>query len=329
MSVLTQSDTNQRRTIPGDDARGRHADSAVGIPKSGWKDIALRLKDRFGEDHVSLAAAGVAFFGFVAMVPLMAAGVSIYGLLADPDNVTSLVDRIDGSVPQEVAALIKQQLESVTESSSSALGIGVVIGIVLSLWSASSAFTNLIEAVNIAYNEDPDNRPFQVKRGLALGLTVGFLVLLGAVGVILAVASSLSSGGSVGWLWQIVAWTAIAVLMSFGIAVLYRYAPDRSDARWQWVSYGAALALIGWLAVSVGFRFYASRFGSYNETYGSLAAIVIMLFWLYLSAIVIIGGAMINAEIEHQTAEDTTVDPERPMGERDAYVADTIGKTRT
>ena len=328
---MTMSDTTTDLEIEVDltersERRGRGADHVHQIPASGWKDIALRLKDRFGTDHVTLASAGVAFFGFLAMVPLIAAGVSIYGLFASPSNVTSLVDRIDGSVPSDVANLIESQLTGVATSSGGALGLGVALGVLFSLWSASSGFSNLIEAVNLAYNEDPDQRPFWKKRSLALIMTLGFLALLAGAATILTLSSALA-GGSTVWLWRIGAWVAIAALMAFGIAALYRYAPDRSDAQWEWVSWGAAIALGGWLAISVAFRFYVARFGSYDETYGSLGAIVVVLLWLYLSALVVIAGALVNAEIEHQTRRDTTEEPDEPMGERGAFVADTLGAT--
>ncbi len=310
----------------GDADRGRDADRASEIPAAGWRDIAVRVKNEFKKDHVTLTSSGVAFFGFLALVPLIAAGVSIYGLIADPSQVTRLVDRIDGSIPREVSAFLEQQLTTVAGSSAGALGFGVAIGILVSLWSASSAFSHLMEAVNIAYDEDTDDRPFWKKRLLAIGFTLGLLALLAGAAAVLTVASKLADSTGVAVVWQLLGWAAVAALMGLSLAVLYRFGPDRADPQWRWVSWGATFAVVGWIAVSLGFRYYVSNFGSYNETYGSLATIVVLLMWLYLSAMVVTLGAEINSEIEHQTAEDTTVGPEEPIGRRDAVMADTVGE---
>lgn len=309
-----------------DARRGRDADSPTAIPASGWKDIAMRVYRQFGEDHVTLTAAGVAFFGFASLVPLLAAGIAIYGLVADPSDVTGLVDRIDGTVPQAVADMIRQQLESVAGASSGALGFATVIGIALGIWSASSGVGHMIEAVAIAYEEDRDGgRSFWVKRAMALGFTVGLMALMAASAVVIVVGARLGSGG-LAVLSNIAAWILVAALAAAGLAVLYRHGPDRRNAQWRWVTPGAAIAIVIWIVVSVGFRYYVANFGSYNETYGSLGTVIVVLLWLYLSAIAVIVGAEIDSEIEHQTAQDSTVDPERPMGRRDAHMADTLGE---
>lgn len=150
------------------DGRGRDADEPTEIPGSGWKDVALRVKDEFKADHVALSASGVAFHAFLAMIPLLVAAVSIYGLVADPSNVSKLVERLGSSVPQQLADLLEQQLKSVVESGSGALGVGALIGVAAALWSASSGMSHLMEAINIAYDEDVDDRPFWKKRGIAI-----------------------------------------------------------------------------------------------------------------------------------------------------------------
>jgi membrane protein len=306
--------------------RGRDADSPTEIPMHGWKDIAVRVYRQFGEDHVTLTAAGVAFFGFASLVPLLAAGIAIYGLVADPSDVTSLVDRIEGTVPQAVADMIRQQLESVVGASTGALGFATVAGIALGIWSASSGVGHMIEAIGIAYQEDEDSdRSFWVKRAMALGFTVGLLALIAASALVIVMGARIGSG-AVAVLTSIAAWTIVAVLAATGLAVLYRYGPDRRNAQWRWVTPGAVIAIVIWIAVSIGFRYYVANFGSYNETYGSLGTVIVVLLWLYLSAMAVIIGAEIDSEIEHQTAEDSTVDPERPMGRRDAQMADTLGE---
>jgi membrane protein len=305
--------------------RGRDADSPTEIPARGWKDIAVRVYRQFGEDHVTLTAAGVAFFGFASLVPLLAAGIAIYGLVADPSDVTSLVDRIEGTVPQAVADMIRQQLESVVGASTGALGFATVVGIALGIWSASSGVGHMIEAIDIAYEEDRDSdRSFWAKRALALGFTVGLLALIAASAFVIVVGARIGSG-TVALLTSIAAWAIVAVLAAAGLALLYRYGPDRRNAKWRWVTPGAVIAIVIWIAVSIGFRFYVANFGSYNETYGSLGTVIVVLLWLYLSAMAVIIGAEIDSEIEHQTAKDSTVDPDRPMGRRDARMADTLG----
>jgi membrane protein len=283
------------------------------------------VKDQFKEDHVTLTAAGVAFFGFLALIPLQIAGVSLFGLVADPSQVTSLVDRLSDSVPSEVADFLQQQLRSIVTSSGGALGIGLLVGVLTALWTASSGVAHLVEAVNIAYDED-DGRSFWKRRLLALGLTLGLLVMLAAIGSTVSVLAVVGSG-VLGVVAEVLSWVVAAAIMAAGLAVLYRFGPDRDGARWQWVSPGAAFAVVAWVVVSIGFRFYVSRFGSYQETYGSLAAIIVVLTWLFLSAAVVIIGAEINAELERQTARDTTKGTPEPRGRRDAYAADTVGES--
>lgn len=321
--MTDQPDENSGRSDEG--GRGRAADAPTEIPASGWKDVALRVKDEFAADHVTLAASGVAFNAFLALVPLLVAAVSIYGLVADPSNVTKLVERLGSSVPQQLSELIEQQLTSVVESSSGALGIGVLVGVLAAMWSASSGMSHLMEAINIAYDEDVDDRPFWKKRGIAIALTLLVIVFLAVVSTIFGFA--VSGGGLVGILLLVAAAVVSALLLIGLLAVIYRYATDRDEPEWSWVSVGAIIAVVGWLIASAAFSFYVSRFGSYNETYGSLGAIVVVLLWMYITALVVLLGAEINAELEHQTAQDTTDGGDRPLGDRDAEMADSVGRS--
>lgn len=319
-----ENSTQERDADRTSDERGRDADSPTEIPAQGWKEIALRIKDEFKDGHATLTAAGVAFFAFLALVPLLIAGVFIDGLFANPSDVTSLVDRLGSSVPGAVRDLIEQQLDSIATTGSGALGVAVVIGILTALWSASSGIDHLNEGMNIAYDETED-RPFWRRRGLAILMTLVLLVFLAVVATIITVATQAGSG-VVGLAILAVGWIVVALLFAAMLAGLYRYGPDRDDPEWQWASPGAIIAGILGTIVSIGFGFYVSQFGSYNETYGSLGAIVVMLMWLYLSAVVIVLGAEINAEMEHQTAQDTTVGGDEPIGTRDAAVADDVGE---
>jgi membrane protein len=315
------------RVEPGN--RGREAGRPGEIPARGWKDVLVRLKAQLKEDDVPLLAAGVAFFALLALVPTLVAVVSLYGLVADPSDVQRAVDDTLQAAPAEVRDLVTSQLESVIDSSPSGLRIGVFVGLALALWSASSGMKHLMGALTLAYDE-VDDRKFLRLRGLALLLTVGAIVvaLLALAGMV--VPDGLDDSGSTGTLrtvLQFARWPVLAVVVVLALSVLYRWAPDRDAARWRWVSPGALLATAVWLVASIGFSIYTANFGSYNETYGALGAIVVLMLWLYITAYAVILGAELNCELERQTVVDTTKGPDRPLGERDAYAADTIGRS--
>lgn len=298
----TTGDTPLRPEDDESDCR-RGADDPTDIPAAGWKDIARRVKNEFGDDHVTLTGAGVAFFFFLALVPLLAAGVSIYGLVADPSDVATLVDRLGPSVPGAVADLLRQQLETVASSAGGALGLGVAIGIVAALWSASSGFGHLVEGLNIAYDEE-ESRGFVKTKLLSLALTLGFLVLVALVAGVITVAAGVATGPAK-IVALIVGWAIVAVMFALFLALLYRYGPNRAEPKWVWVSPGSIFAVAMWTVMTVGFGIYVSQFGSYNETYGSLGAIVVTLTWMYLTAVIVIIGAEITTEIERQTLPDS------------------------
>lgn len=304
---------------------GRHAEEPIEIGAAGWKDVAFRVKNEIKADHTTLSASGVAFQAFLALVPLLVAVVSIYGLVANPSNVTRLVDRLGSSVPSELAGLIEQQLTSVVQGSSGALGLGAIVGVLIALWSASSGVSYLMEAINVAYGEDVDDRPFWKRRGIAIALTLLIVAFLAAVSTIIGFA--VATGGGAGVLLFALAAVSSAALLMGLLATIYRYAPDRDEPEWSWVSVGAAIAVVGWLVASAAFTFYVSRFGTYNETYGSLGAIAIVLLWMFISALAVLVGAEINAELEHQTSRDTTGGEKEAMGDRDAEMADSVGKS--
>ena len=313
------------RTPRHEDGHGLDATAPTEVPARGWKDIAVRVKDDLRTDHISLSAAGVAFFGFLALIPALAAVVTVYGLVADPQDVQARMEELFTTLPTDARDLLTDQLTRLTESSSSALGLGLVVAVALALWSASSGMAHLLEAINIAYGEEERRGPV-ARRGIALLMTIGVLVVVGvAVAGFGAAASLGDSNTALRWIVRIATWVVAALLFIGVLAVLYRHGPDRDEPKWRWASPGAIVALVGWLVITAGFSVYVTNFGSYNETYGSLASIVIMLFWLYLSAFVVMVGAELNSELEHQTARDSTKGPERPLGTRDAEVADTVG----
>jgi len=289
-----------------EDGHGLDATAPSEVPAPGWKDVAIRVKDDLRDDHVSLSAAGVAFFGFLALIPALAAVISVYGLVAEPADVQRRMNELFTALPAEARDLLTDQITRLTESSSSSLGVGLVISVALALWSASSGMAHLLEAINIAYGEQDQRGPV-ARRGIALVMTVGVLVVVGlAVAGFGAAAALDDSNTVVRWLVRVVTWVVAAAVFVAVLAVLYRHGPDRDEPRWRWVSPGAVVALVGFLAITVGFGVYVSNFGSYDQTYGSLASIVILLFWMYLSAFAVVLGAELNSELEHQAGRDST-----------------------
>jgi membrane protein len=304
--------------------RGHHADSPTEIPGQGWKDVGRRVVAQLREDHVSLSSAGVAFFAFLAMIPALAAIVSIYGLFADPQQVQDAFGEATGALPQEARDLLESQLTSIVDRSAGALGIGVVTGLIAALWSASSGMAHLVEAVNLAYNED-EKAGFLKRRGRALLATIGAVVVAGAAVFAFRLIGGLETDqAAIRWLLGAAVWVGLAALFLAAMTLLYRHGPDRDAARFRWVTPGALIALLTWVGGSLLFQLYVTNLGSYNETYGALAAVVLLLLWLFLTAFAILLGAEVNSELEHQTAEDSTRGPEQPMGQRDAQVADNV-----
>jgi membrane protein len=304
------------------EARGRDAEAPTELPKRGWKDVLFRVKAEAKDDQLTFLAGGVAFFALIAAVPGLMALVSLFGLVADPADVNEQVADNLAAAPAEVRELVIEQLEGVTRASDTGLGIGLAVGLALALWSASAGVKNLIGAINIVYDER-ETRSFVPLRGLSILLTLGVVVFVALAFLLVAILPSAVDG----WVVDVLRWPALVVGWMAGLAVLFRLAPDRADAGWRWVTPGAILATVLWLLGSLAFSLYTSSFASYNETYGALGAVVITMLWLELTALAILLGAELNAELEHQTAEDTTTGPAKPMGERDAVMADTIGPT--
>jgi membrane protein len=316
--------------VPADPERGHLAGRPSAIPVRGWRDVALRVKREIKQDDVPLLAAGVAFFALLALVPALVALVSVYGLVADPADIQRNVEDVLAAAPSEVRDLVQSQLSSIVDSSTQGLRLGAIAGLVVALWSASSGMKHLVAAVNRAYDEE-ESRGFIRLRGLSLILTVGAVVgLLVALYVLVVAPNSLSDEGSMGLLRTtllVARWPLLAIAAMVGLAIIYRYAPSRAEPRWNWVSIGAVFATLVWLAASVGFSIYSANFGRYNETYGALGAVVVMMLWLYISAYATVAGAELNAELERQTVRDTTTGRPEALGRRDAYAADTLGES--
>ena len=311
-----------------DTSRGRDAERPSQIDRAGWWDVLVRVKNEIGQDNASLIAAGLALYALLAVFPALTAAVSLYGLLASPEQVASQFQGIAGILPQQASEILGGAMRDIAGRQDGALGAGVAVGVLIALWSARKGMVALMQATNIAYDEE-ENRGFfrQVLVSLAftVGAVVAFLVVLA-----LAVALPLALQGlGLPQILQValgaLRWVVLWFLVVLGLSVVYRFAPDRSEPKWRWVTWGSALAATLWIVGSVLFAFYVRNFGSYGATYGALGGIVVLLMWFYLSGFIVILGAEVNAEMEHQTERDSTTGRPRPMGERGAHVADTLG----
>ncbi len=313
--------------VPADD-RGRHASSPWKIPLSGWKDVLLRTWKESTKDNVGLVAAGVAFYAFLALVPLLGATVLTYGLIASPETVLKNMESLTSVMPDDVAKLIGEQLMNVVGTAGGKKGLGLLLALAVALFGARNAAGAIITALNIAYEEE-EKRGFIKVTLLALAITaaaVAFaLVAIVAIAALRFLASLIPEAPPfVLLLIRIVTAIAIGACATAGAATLYRYAPSRAKAQWTWLSPGTALCATGWLLLSVAFGIYVSRFANYSATYGSIGGVVALLTWVYLSSYIFLFGAELNSEFEHQTAKDTTSGSPRPLGNREAWSADHV-----
>ncbi len=306
---------------------GIHAEKPTQIPWRGWKQIVKRAWAENKADNMPIIAGGVAFFGFLSIFPALIALVSLYGLVATPETVAQQIEDLSAQLPESAADLIEEQLNAIVANSGSALSITLVVSILAALWSASGGIGNLVTAVNIAYDE-VEARNFVKLKLLSLGLTLGGIVFVivtfGLVAVVPAIIEALPLGVVGTVLANIATWVLLLAVFAGSLAVLYRVAPDRDAPRFSWVSLGAVVVTVIWAAVSVGFAVYVDNFGSYDKTYGAIAGVIVLMLWLYLTCYLVLLGAEINSEAEHQTAHDTTTGEPQPMGARDAQMADTL-----
>ncbi|MFG6592154.1 YihY/virulence factor BrkB family protein [Sulfitobacter sp. 1A12157] len=312
-------------------ARGRKAETPMEIPAPGWKDILLRVKDEIAADHVSLVAAGVAFYALLAIFPAVTALMALAGLVMEPAQVTAQLESLTNLIPEEAATIILDQAVAVTGSEETGLGWAFLIGLALALYSASKGVGSLMEGLNVAYDED-ETRGFISKLIWTLGLTLMLIgVLLLGLSATLAVPAVVAFFALPDWFETLLtygSWVLLAALTTLALAVLYRYGPARDDAEWKWLTPGSIIACILWIVASVGFSIYVSNFGSYNESFGSMAGAIILLMWLWISAFIVLLGAEFNSEMEAQTRKDSTTGPDEPMGQRDAVKADRLGRAK-
>ncbi|WP_224994230.1 YihY/virulence factor BrkB family protein [Cesiribacter sp. SM1] len=307
--------------------RGRNAKKPTQIPKKGWKDIASRVKDQLTKDHVTIISAGIAFYFFLAIFPTIAAALSIYGLLMEPAQVEQQMSQLANALPEQAHQMVSKILEQQSEKSGSSLGWSLVLSILISLWSANKGTKAVFEGVNITYNEK-DERGFIKLNALTLlfticGIIIGFLAIAMIV-VFPAVIDMIGLPSTLETIVQLVRWPILALIVISALAVVYKVAPYRESPEFKWTSWGAIIATVLWLAGSLLFTLYVKNFGSFDATYGSFAAVIILMLWFYLTAFVILLGAEINSEMEHQTSRDTTTGEDKPMGQRGGYHADHV-----
>lgn len=298
------------------------------MPLGAWWQVAVRTWNESSRDNVGLVAAGVAFYGFFALVPLLGALVLTYGLLADPATLMEQVEKLTKVLPPDGAKLIGEQLAAVIKTSADKKGFGVAISLGIALFGARNAAGAIISGLNIAYEEEE-------KRGF---ITVNLLALLITVSSVLLAVVATFAITSLGYFERLFPFSGplAAVVSKIGsyllaglagataAAAIYRYAPSRRKARWVWLTPGSVVFSVLWLLLTFGLGLYAANFGNYNATYGSLASVVVLLTWMYLSAYILLLGAELNAELEHQTEQDSTRGHDRPIGGRGAWVADHV-----
>jgi len=320
-------DAGRSDAAQGDAAPGRDAEHPRELPPRAWGQVARRVWQGITLHHLSLVSAGVAFFGVIAIFPAIAALIALYGLVADPQQVSETLAGVKPLVPGDVFAMIAGQVDALVAAPTSKLGLASLVSFALLLWTARAGVSALMEGLNVVYREI-DERGFVMQYAISLALTLALLVAVAvALLAVVAVPAALpfTDLGAVGRL--LARWVPFAILAAatvLMIGALYRYGPHRTLARKRWITLGAVAATLGWLLVSLALSAYFAHFPNLNKTYGSLGAIVALLFWAYASAFAVLLGAELNAALELQTARDTTTGPARPMGERGAWVADHV-----
>ena len=317
---------HKRASEPG---RGRHADAPWQIPLRGWKDILWRTYQQISEDRLLAVAAGVVFYGLLALFPAITAAVSLYGLFANASTINDQLSGLGGILPGSAVDIVHEQIEHLTAKSDAKLSFGFLVGLGVALWSANAGMKAIIDALNVVY-EEKEKRGFIKLNLLSLAFTLAAIVsLVLALGAVVAAPLFLHQLGLssiTDALFRFARWPVLLALVIVGLALIYRFGPSRREPRWQWLSVGSVFAAVAWLVSSALLSWYLGNYAHYDATYGSLGAGIGLMMWMWVSSIVILFGAELNSEIEHQTAKDSTVEHDKPLGARGAVMADTVGK---
>jgi membrane protein len=302
---------------------GSDATSPRRIPLRGWARVLGRVGRHVLSDRLMVLSAGISFFAVLSIAPVLVTALSVYGAVNTPAEALEQLSGVVEMLPTELRPIVADQLTTIASASTHVLTWRGLTGLIAALWTATTAASYLIDALTLAYHES-ETRSFLRRTALALAFVLGGALLLGAVIAIAGVVSDVldRAPGPIRTVAPVLVWITLAALMALVLDVLYRFAPDRKRARWRWITGGATVTTVLWLATSVGLFAYVQSLGSYESTYGSLAGVAISMFWLWISVFLVIVGAAVNAESERQTVRDSTVGPERPLGERGAVVAD-------
>jgi membrane protein len=310
------------------DPHGHQATSPWRIPTAGWNQVIRRTWQQTWLDNVGLVSAGVAFYGFLAFVPLLAAVILVYGLVAKIGTVIDTMQVLFQVLPGDIAKLLSDQVIGIVHTSQGKKGIGLIIALAIALYGASNGAGAIITALNIAY-EEREKRSLWRYYASALVITVG--VVIAALAAVFAAAAVSAAerlfpyaSASLILLGKAAAYLAMTLAGAAIAATLYRFAPCRAHARWVWITPGSIFTSLAWLLLTLALGLYVSKVANYAATYGSLAAVAGLLTWMYLSAYAFVFGAELNREVEHQTAKDSTTGKPRPMGERGAWAADHV-----
>ncbi len=321
-----ESDTESRAQ-----ASGRDAQEPTSIPLRGWLDVGYRVWMKIGDENLTLIAAGIAFFVLLALFPGITALVALGGIMfLDPERIADQLGEVVQLMPEDARTILTDQAQSVANASSDDLGLLALFGLAFAIWSATKGVGSMIGGLNVVYDER-EKRGFLHLTALKLGLTVllifGVLIGFTMAALLPATLSLLQLESLVEIGVSIAGWTLLILFVLIALAVLFRFGPSRRQARWQWLSVGSLAGALVWLISSIGFAVFVANFGNFNESFGSLTGVVILLLWLWISAFVVLLGAAVNAEVEAQTRIDSTIGAPRPMGERGATKADELGKS--
>ncbi|UYF98978.1 YihY/virulence factor BrkB family protein [Halomonas sp. GD1P12] len=309
-------------------SRGRRAKTPEEIPTPGLLDVCWRVVRAARRNRLTMLAAGTAFYALLALFPTIAAVISLWGLLFDPVEAAQQLYEISRFMPPDAANLIDQQAEQVIENTEAGNFMAAMIGLAIAMLIASKGVAVLVVGLNVVYGES-EKRPFLRRTVLLTLLTFGLiamtLISLGFIALIPMAVESLAIDAPLNNLINWLRWPALLIITSFLITLLYRFAPYRRKPRWEWLNYGTLFATLTWLLGSAALSLYVGHFTTFSEVYGSLGAVVAMMMWFWMSAFLVLFGAELNCELERQTVKDTTVGRSRPLGEREAFAADTVG----
>ncbi|CAN5342279.1 hypothetical protein BH09PSE2_BH09PSE2_03690 [soil metagenome] len=326
--LLTEGEVATAEALEPD--RGRAAGSPLAIPAKGWKDVLARTWKEFNDDQVAAVAGGVTFFGLLALFPAVAAFVSLYGLFADVAKAREQLRLLAGFLPHDILAFVGDEMVRIAGGEHATLGLTFTVSLLFSLWSANGAVKALFHGLNIAF-EERETRGIVKLNLVSLAFTLGAIVFsLLAVGAVVVAPVALGYLGldAGAHALALLRWPVLMLILVGGLSLIYRYGPSRSQPRWRWLTPGGIVAALLWVGASLLFSWYVANFAHYDRTYGSLGAVIGFMFWLWYSMIIVLFGAELNAELEHQTAVDTTTGAPLPLGQRGAKMADTLGAVR-